>query len=70
MTLIVPPGDPLDSAWRKLQWANQHLDRLDAEIQEFLAPEPYRIETDIYTEAIEFVVKLKVLTPPPSISAS
>jgi len=57
--------DPLQSAWLKIERANQHANALDATIQRWLGDRPYRLSLDADGETGEQVCRIHVVRTPP-----
>jgi hypothetical protein len=58
-------GDPLQSAWLKIERANQHANVLDATIQRWLEDRPYGLSLDVDREAGEQVCRIHINRAPP-----
>jgi hypothetical protein len=58
-------GEPLESAWLKIDRANQHANALDAAIQRWLDGRPYRLSLNTDGETGEQVCCIHVVRTPP-----
>jgi hypothetical protein len=57
----------LDEPYRKLAWADRHLNTLDREIKAYLGPPvPYAITDRIDRDGAEHVLWINVINPPPA----